>query len=120
MIKEYIIAFFVGGIICSVGQLLIDYTKLTPARILVGYVITGVMLTAIGVYDKFIEFAGCGASVPLTGFGYSIASGVEKAVQKDGAIGILTGGLTATAAGITAAMVSAILASFIFKSKEKK
>ena len=120
MVKEYIIAFFVGGIICSVGQLLIDYTKLTPARILVGYVVTGVLLTATGIYEKFIDFAGCGASVPLTGFGYSIATGVKKAIQEDGAIGILTGGLTATAAGITAAIVSALLASFIFKSKEKQ
>lgn len=120
MIKEYIIAFFIGGILCSVGQLLIDYTKLTPARILVGYVVTGVFLTAIGVYEKIIKFAGCGASVPLTGFGYSIATGVEKAIKEEGAIGILTGGLTATAAGITAAIVSALLASFIFKSKEKQ
>ncbi len=120
MIKEYIIAFVIGGIICSIGQLLIDLTKLTPARILVGYVLTGVTLTAIGVYERFVEFAGCGASVPLTGFGFSIAKGVEKAVEENGLIGALTGGLSATSAGITAAMLSGLLASFIFKSKEKE
>lgn len=120
MIKEYIIAFVIGGIICSIGQLLIDLTKLTPARILVGYVLTGVTLTAIGVYERFAQFAGCGASVPLTGFGFSIAKGVEKAVEENGLIGALTGGLSATSAGITAAMLSGLLASFIFKSKEKE
>lgn len=120
MIKEYIIAFVVGGIICSIGQLLIDLTKLTPARILVGYVVTGVILTGVGLYETFVAFAGCGASVPLTGFGFSIAKGVEKAVDENGLIGVLTGGLTATAAGITAAMLAGLLASFIFKSKEKK
>lgn len=120
MIKEYIIAFIIGGILCSIGQLLIDLTKLTPARILVGYVVSGVILTAFGIYGKLVDFAGCGASVPLTGFGFSIAKGVEKAIAEDGAIGILTGGLTATAAGITAAMLSGVLASFVFKSREKK
>ena len=120
MIKEYIIAFVIGGIICSIGQLLIDLTKLTPARILVGYVLTGVVLTGLGIYERFAQFAGCGASVPLTGFGFSIAKGVEKAVEENGLIGALTGGLTATSAGITAAMLSGLLASFIFKSKEKE
>lgn len=119
MIKEYIIAFVIGGLLCSIGQLLIDLTKLTPARILVGYVVSGVILTGLGIYEKLVNFAGCGASVPLTGFGFSIAKGVQKAIAEDGAIGILTGGLTATAAGITAAMLSGILASFIFKSKGK-
>ena len=119
MIREYILAFLVGGILCAIGQLFIDYTKLTPARILVGYVVLGVILTGIGVYAPLIDFAGCGASVPLTGFGYSIATGVEKAVKEDGLIGALTGGLTATAAGISAALLFGLLASFIFKSKEK-
>lgn len=119
MIREYILAFLVGGILCAIGQLFIDYTKLTPARILVGYVVLGVILTAIGVYAPLIDIAGCGASVPLTGFGYSIATGVEKAVKEDGLIGALTGGLTATAAGITAALLFGLLASIIFKSKEK-
>ncbi len=112
-------AFLVGGLLCAIGQLLIDLTKLTPARILVGYVVGGVILTAIGLYDKLVKFAGAGATVPLTGFGYSLAKGVEKAIAEYGAIGILCGGLTATAAGITAAMVFGVLMSIFFKSGDK-
>ena len=101
---EYVKAFVVGGAICLIGQLLIDFTKLTPARILVGYVVSGVILTALGIYEPIVNFAGAGATVPLSGFGYTLAKGVEKAVKEDGLLGVLTGGLTATAAGITAAM----------------
>lgn len=98
-----------------IGQLLIDYTKLTPARILVGYVVSGVILTALGIYGPLVDFAGAGATVPLTGFGYSLAMGVKKAVIEYGLIGVLSGGLTSTAAGITAAMFFGWLASFISK-----
>ena len=108
-------AFWVGGLICAIGQLLIDKTKLTPARILVTYVVAGVILTAVGVYEPLIEFAGTGASVPLTGFGYTLAKGVSKAVAEQGVIGALTGGLTATAGGIAAAIVFGWLASLISK-----
>lgn len=108
-------AFFIGGILCVIGQLLIDYTKLTPARILVGYVVSGVILTAIGIYGPLVDFAGAGATVPLTGFGYSLAIGVKKAVIEYGFIGVLSGGLTATSAGIAAAMFFGYLASFISK-----
>ena len=102
-----------------IGQILIDKTKLTPARILVSYVVMGVLLGAIGVYKPLVEFAGAGASVPLTGFGYNIAKGVQEAVQADGFLGIFTGGLKATAGGITAAILAGLLASFIFKAKDK-
>lgn len=112
-------AFVVGGVICVIGQLLIDCTKLTPARILVSYVVSGVILTGIGLYGSVVDFAGAGATVPLTGFGYSLAKGVEKAVNEYGLVGALTGGLTATAAGITAAIVMGLLMSLIFKSKDK-
>ncbi len=112
-------AFLVGGAICVVGQLLIDLTKLTPARILVMYVTLGVALTAIGVYDPLIEFAGGGASLPLTGFGYTLAKGVEQGVAEQGVLGALTGGLTATAAGIAFAIVTALLCGVLAKSKEK-
>ncbi len=108
-------AFLVGGALCLIGQILIDYTKLTPARILVGYVVAGVFLTAIGVYGPLVDFAGAGATVPLTGFGYSLAKGVKKAVIDYGIIGALTGGLTATAGGITAAMFFGYIASFFSK-----
>lgn len=116
---EYIRAFIVGGLFCVIAQILIDRTKLTPARILVGYVIAGIILGAVGVYEPLIEFAGGGATVPLTGFGYLISEGIRKAVDRDGLIGVLTGGLTATAGGITAAMFFGLLAAFIFKSKSK-
>ena len=113
-------AFLVGGFICLIGQVLIDYTKLTPARILVSYVVAGVILTAIGVYEPIVKFAGAGATVPLTGFGYSLAKGVARAVSEDGIIGIFTGGLKATAGGITAAIIFGFLVSLIFKPKAKK
>lgn len=112
-------AFLVGGAICLIGQILIDYTKLTPARILVSYVVAGVALTAVGLYEPLIKFAGAGASVPLTGFGYSLAKGVQEAVQQHGIIGILSGGITATAAGISAAVFFGWLMSLFSKSGDK-
>ena len=117
---QYVWSFVIGGIICVIGQLLIDFTKLTPARILVAYVVSGVALTAVGVYEPLVKFAGAGATTPLTGFGYAIAGGVKKAVDEQGALGILTGGLTATAAGITAAVFFGIIAAFFFRPKIKK
>ena len=116
---NYLMSFLVGGALCVVGQVLIERTRLTPARILVGYVVTGVFLSAIGVYEPFLKFAHSGASVPLTGFGHLLAEGVRTAVREKGFLGILTGGLTATAAGISAAIVFALLASLIFKPKMK-
>ena len=116
---EYIKAFLVGGALCLIGQVLIDKTKLTPAKILVSYVVIGVLLQAVGIYEKLIDFAGAGASVPLTGFGSVIAKGVRESVEKDGFIGIFTGGLTAAAGGITVAIIAAVIASFLFKSKDK-
>lgn len=118
-ILDYVWAFIIGGALCIVAQILIDKTKLTPARILVFYVVGGVILTGIGVYQPLVDLAGCGATVPLTGFGYSLAKGVEKAVGERGLIGALTGGLTATAAGIAAAMVFAWLAAVLFRGKPK-
>ena len=115
----YLSVFAVGGIFCVIAQILIDKTKVTPARILVGYGVAGVFLTAIRVYGPIVKFAKAGATVPLTGFGYSLAKGVEKAVDERGLIGVLTGGLTGTAAGITAALVFAFLAALFFKSKPK-
>ena len=112
-------AFFVGGFICFIAQILIDYTKLTPARILVTYVVAGVVLTAVGVYDPLVEFAGAGATVPLTGFGYSLAKGVKEAIMQNGLIGALSGGLTATAAGITASVFFGLLMALIFKPGDK-
>jgi len=112
-------AFIVGGLFCALGQIIIDKTNLTPARILVCYVVSGVFLGAIGIYEPIVSFAGAGASVPLTGFGYTLAKGVKKAVDTTGLWGALTGGLTATAAGIAAAVVFGAIAGFIFKSKEK-
>lgn len=112
-------AFFVGGAICLVGQVLIDYTKLTPARILVSFVVSGVILTALGCYDPIVEFAGAGATVPLTGFGYSLAKGVEEGVMQSGLIGALTGGLTATAGGITASVLFGLIMALIFKPGDK-
>lgn len=116
---EYLKAFLVGGLLCLIGQLLIDKTKLTPARILVTYVVVGVILGAIGLYPKLAEFAGAGATVPLTGFGNTLAKGVREAVQEDGFLGIFTGGLKATAGGITAAITAGLLAAFLFKAKDK-
>jgi len=117
---EYIKAFVAGGLLCVIGQILIDKTKLTPARILVAYVVAGVILSAIGLYQPFADWAGTGATVPLTGFGHNLAKGVKEAVQKDGFLGIFTGGLTSAAGGITAAMVFALLAALIFNCKPKK
>ncbi len=116
---DYIKAFFVGGALCLVGQLLIDKTKLTPARILVGYVVLGVILGAVGVYKPLVEFAGAGASVPLTGFGYNLAKGVKEAIQQDGFLGIFTGGLKACAGGIAIAIFAGLLTSLIFKPRDK-
>jgi stage V sporulation protein AE len=112
-------AFFVGGFLCVIGQVLIDKTKLTPARILVSYVVIGVLLGAIGLYKPLAEFAGAGATVPLTGFGYNLAKGVKEAVEQDGFLGILTGGLKASAGGIAAAIISGLIVSLIFKAKDK-
>ena len=112
-------AFLVGGSICLIGQVLMDKTKLTPARILVSYVVIGVILGAVGVYEPLVKFAGAGATVPLTGFGYNIAKGVREAVSQDGFLGILTGGLKSTAGGITAAIVAGLIVSFLFKPKDK-
>ncbi len=116
---EYVKAFLVGGAICAVGQVLIDYTKLTPARILTGFVVAGVLLSALGWYEPLIEFAGGGATVPLTGFGHLLADGIRKAVDEKGWLGIFSGGLTASSAGITAAMMFGLLASAVFKPKDK-
>ena len=116
---DYIKAFLVGGVFCLIGQILIDKTKLTPARILVSYVVIGVFLGAIGIYKPLVEFAGAGATVPLTGFGYNLANGVREAIQEDGFLGIFTGGLKACAGGITAAVVAGLLASLLFKAKDK-
>ena len=116
---DYIKAFLVGGALCLIGQILIDKTKLTPARILVSYVVAGVIFGAIGLYPKLIEFAGAGASVPLTGFGSLLAKGVKEAIEKDGFLGIFTGGLKAASGGITVAIVAGLAASFLFKPKDK-
>ena len=116
---EYLKAFIIGGLLCMIGQILIDKTKLTPARILVSYVVAGVALGAIGIYKSIVDFAGAGATVPLTGFGYLLAKGVKEAVVQNGFIGILTGGLKATAGGITAAITAGLLMSFVFKTKDK-
>lgn len=112
-------AFAVGGVICLIGQILIDTTKLTPGKILVAFVSAGVVLTAAGIYEPIIEWAGAGASVPLTGFGYTMAKGVENAIKEQGIAGILTGGLTAASGGITAAVICALIASLFAKPKEK-
>ena len=116
---DYLKAFLIGGLICVIGQILIDNTKLTPARILVGFVVSGVVLGALGLYEPITEFAGAGATVPITGFGYALYNGVKKAVTEYGAIGIIKGGLTATSAGITVAVIAGLLASLLFKPKDK-
>ncbi len=120
MLLDYVWAFVIGGLLCVIAQVLIDKTKLTPARILVGYVVSGVILGALGVYKPLIDFAGCGATTPLTGFGYLISKGVRDGVDKDGIFGALTGGITAAAAGITAALFFGLLAAVIFSGKRKK
>ena len=116
---DYLKAFLVGGGICLLAQLLIDYTKLTPAKILVSFVVLGVILGGLGIYQPLVDFAGAGASVPLLGFGNTLAKGVREAVQEDGFLGILTGGLKATAGGITVAITAGLLASLLFKPKDK-
>ncbi len=116
---DYLKAFVVGGLLCVIGQILIDKTKLTPARILVSYVVAGVFLGAVGLYQHLIDFAGAGPTVPLTGFGSNLAKGVKEAVDEHGFLGIFTGGLTATAGGIAAAVVFGWLAGLIFKPKDK-
>ena len=116
---DYLKAFLVGGLFCLLGQIIIDKTKLTPARILVSYVVIGVLLGAVGIYEPIAEFAGAGATVPLTGFGYNLAKGVKEAINQDGFIGIFTGGLKACAGGITAAITAGLLASLLFKARDK-
>ncbi len=117
---EYVNAFLCGGILCAIGQILIDKTKLTPARILTGYVVAGVILGAVGVYQPIADWGGAGATVPLTGFGFSLAKGVQKAVAEKGWLGVFTGGLTATAGGIAAAVVFGVVMALIFKPGDKR
>lgn len=116
---DYLKAFLVGGILCAIGQILIDKTRLTPARILVSYVVIGVFLSAIGVYEYLVDFAQAGATVPLTGFGHNIAKGVREAIDADGFLGIFTGGLKSTAGGITGAIMAGLIVSLVFKAKDK-
>ena len=116
---EYLNAFWVGGILCVIGQILIDKTKLTPAKILVSFVVAGVFLGAIGLYEPLVRFAGAGATVPLTGFGYNLSTGVREAILQDGFLGIFTGGITAAAGGLTVAITAGFLASLIFRPKDK-
>ena len=116
---EYLRAFLCGGVLCIIGQLLIDRTKLTPARILVGYVTAGVILSGIGLYQPFADWAGAGATVPLTGFGHLLAKGVKKAVEEQGALGALTGGVTSAAGGITAAVFFGFVTALVAKSRPK-
>ena len=117
---DYLWCFLCGGLLCLIGQVLIDLTKLTPARILTGYVVAGVILQALGLYQPLVDWGGAGATVPLTGCGYSLAKGVAKAVGEKGLLGVITGGLTATAGGIAAAVVFGLLMAVLFKPKEKR
>ena len=119
MLFMYLKAFLVGGAICAIGELLVLRTKLTPARILVGYIIAGVILSAVGLYAPIADFAGAGATVPLTGFGHALAQGVKHAVEESGLIGAFTGGLSATSGGITAAILFGTLVAFLFKPHSK-
>ena len=119
ILKSCLLAFVFGGGLCVIGQLIIDLTKLTPARILVAYVVMGVILSAVGIYKPLIEIFGCGASVPLTGFGNLLAKGVKEAIDKDGALGIITGGITGAAAGITTAMIMGFIVALISKPRSK-
>ena len=116
---DFLKAFIIGGLICVVGQLLIDYTKLTPARILVSFVVIGVILGGIGLYQPLVDYAGAGATVPLTGFGNTLVQGTKEAIREKGALGILTGPMSSASAGITAAMVCGLVVSFITKPKSK-
>jgi len=117
---QYLKAFLLGGFLCVIGQILIDKTKLTPARILTGYVVTGVILGALGIYEPIAEWGGAGATVPLTGFGYNLAKGVKEAVAQSGWLGVFTGGFTAGAGGIAAAVLFALLFSLLFKAGDKR
>ena len=117
---DYLNAFLCGGILCAIGQILIDKTKLTPARILTGYVVAGVILSALGVYQPIADWGGAGATVPLTGFGHALAKGVSKAVAEKGWLGVLTGGLTAAAGGVTAAMVFGVVMALLCKPGDKR
>lgn len=117
---EYLKAFLVGGLLCVIGQILIDKTMLTPARILTTYVVAGVILGGIGIYQPLVDWAGSGATVPLTGFGYTLAKGVKEAIAEKGLLGALTGGMTSTAAGITAAIFFGVLVASIFKARPKR
>lgn len=117
---EYLNAFLCGGLLCAIGQIFIDKTQLTPARILTGYVVTGVLLGAVGIYEPIVKWGGAGATVPLTGFGYNLAKGVKKAVGEQGWLGIFTGGLTATAGGIAAAVLFGVLAAILFRPGDKR
>ena len=117
---DYVNAFLCGGLLCAAGQIIFDKTKLTPARILTGYVVAGVFLQAIGVYQHMVDWGGAGATVPLTGFGYSLAKGVEQAVAEKGLLGALTGGLTATAGGITAAVLFSLIAALLVRPGDKR
>lgn len=116
---QILYAFLVGGALCAVAQVLIDKTGLTPARILVGYVVAGALLSAVGLYQPLVDFAGAGASVPLLGFGHSLVRGVKQAIDEKGALGILTGGLSGTAAGITAVMLFAVIVAVFVREKRK-
>ena len=116
---EYLRAFLFGGLLCLIGQLLIDKTRLTPARILVCYVVGGVLLSALGIYEPLVDWAGAGATIPLTGFGHNLAKGVREAVAEEGVIGILTGGLKAAAGGVAAAIVFGWLCALLFRTKDK-
>ena len=116
---EYVRAFVIGGLLCAIGQIFIDVTKLTPARILVGYVVGGVILSAVGIYAPLVEFAGGGATVPLSGFGHLLAEGVKEAVREKGLLGVMSGGISAASAGITAAMFFGIIAALICRPKAK-
>ena len=117
---DYLNAFLCGGILCAIGQILIDKTQLTPALILTGYVVAGVLLSALGLYEPIVNWGGAGATVPLTGFGHALAKGVREAVAKDGWLGVFTGGLTATAGGIAAAVVFGVVMAVLFKPGEKR
>lgn len=117
---EYLNAFLCGGLLCAVGQIILDRTNLTPARILTSYVVAGVFLQAVGVYQYMVDWGGAGATVPLTGFGYSLAKGVARAVAEKGLLGVITGGLTATSGGIAAAVVFGLLMAILCRPKEKR
>ena len=117
---DYLNAFLCGGLLCAAGQILIDRTKLTPARILTGYVVAGVLLSALGLYEPLISWGGAGATVPLTGFGHSLAKGVKEAVAAEGWLGVLTGGLSATAGGIAAAVTAAVLGALVFRPGDNR